>query len=362
MAIDRRTFLKLGLTTLSLGPARLLAGIGHTRLLSCRTDLQGHHFVTMLDENGRIIMDIPLPARGHGIAVDSSNKLAAVFARRPGDFVWIIDLTNHKVTNRVTAEEGQHFYGHGLFTTDGRHLLCSENAYETGEGRIGIYDPAMGYKRTGELSSQGIGPHEIKLLSDSRTLVVANGGIRTHPDLPRIKSNLQTMEPNLAYIDLQNGQLLQKYEPPSKWHQLSIRHIDVAADDTVAIAMQFQGRPQNQPPLIGIHKHGESMKLLMAPDEVQRRMRNYCGSVTFNSEGSHFAVSSPRGGLVTFWSRRGEYLGLHQQQDACGIGRTSDSLIISDGSGRLVLTDQPGARHEIGTTQDSRWDNHLTSL
>jgi hypothetical protein len=37
------------------------------------------------------------------------------------------------------------------------------------------------YKRVGELSTHGVGPHQALLLSDNQTLVVANGGLLAAP-------------------------------------------------------------------------------------------------------------------------------------------------------------------------------------
>lgn len=365
MAIDRRRFLAAALGACVLSPARLLAQGPRVRLLSCQRDRDGRHFLSVLDSLGRSLTDIRLPGRGHGIAVAPSHELAAVFARRPGGFLWVIDLDTCQVRHRITATEGRHYYGHGVFTPDGRRLLCSENAYESGQGRIGVYDATGGFARIGEFASHGIGPHEIRLLSDGATLVAANGGIRTHPDLPRVKSNLSTMRPNLAYVDIRNGQLLFRQEPPAGLHQLSIRHIDVATDDRVAIALQFEGSPTQCPPLIATQQGDEPIRFLTAPDDVQRRMRNYCGSTTFSRDGSRFAVSSPRGGLVSFWSRDGEYLGMRGQSDACGIGVSPDSpkgFLVSDGTGKLTGIDAGLNQTPIRFTPDRHWDNHLVSV
>jgi hypothetical protein len=246
-----------------------------------------------------------------------------------------------------------------VFSADGSRLLCSENAYDSGAGVIGIYQVENG-QRVGEFASHGIGPHEIKRLNHSNTLVVANGGIRTHPDLPRIKSNLAEMQPSLAYVDIASGQLLHKHEPPSQWHQLSIRHIDVATDDTVAAAMQFQGSPYQQPPLIALQKGTAPLQWLQAPSAVQKRLRNYCGSVEFSADGSQFAVSSPRGSLVTYWAKNGEYLGLHEQADVCGLApdpQHRQGFIASDGRGQL--RSQQGSGFTSLQTANSRWDNHM---
>ena len=359
-----------------LAPNAMLANYSKQNLLSCRTNQEGEHFFSMLDSDGSLVLDIKLPARGHGISLMEKERLVAVFARRPGNFVWIIDLITKQVIEKVSAVKGRHFYGHGVFVHDGARLLCSENAYETGEGVIGVYDAHNNFARIGEFKSHGVGPHDVKKLSDGKTLVVANGGIRTHPDLPRIKSNLATMRPNLAYISSENGRLLHKHEPEKEWHQLSIRHIDISGDDKVAIAMQFQGKPYLQPPLNAVQADDQPIQFLKAPEHIQSRLHNYCGSVAFNGEGSQFAVTSPRGGTVTYWSTEGDYLGTHQQLDACGVSRAlnrSRAFYISDGAGSIMRASLNGAPETLLETLPeaslktsysmtaTKWDNHMIS-
>ena len=43
-------------------------------------------------------------------------------------------------------------------------------------------------------------PHEILRFPGSDTLIVANGGIQTHPDTGRAKLNIERMLPNLSYL------------------------------------------------------------------------------------------------------------------------------------------------------------------
>jgi len=332
------------------------------RILSCRSDHEGRHFFSQINYKNKTEADILLPQRGHGVSTTRDGRLAAVFARRPGDFVWIIDLETQQVMHKIHAPNERHYYGHGVFTGDGAALLCSENAYEEGKGVIGVYDVHDNYKRVAEFESYGVGPHEIKLLPDSKTLVVANGGIDTHPDSPRVKLNLDSMRPNLAYIDIASGRLLHKHELEPELHQLSIRHIDISSSNTVAIAMQFQGAANIHPPLIAIQRDDEPIKLLTAPDDVQTRLRNYCGSVVLSDDDSTFLVSSPRAGLTTLWSDDGVYLGAHGQADACGVA------CLVDGRARFLISDGTGAvtelSHDLTSTvyyasQKWHWDNHL---
>lgn len=361
--MQRRKFLKLSAAALALGPARLLAGSNNPLLLSCRADVRGGYYLSAVDAGGQLHFDIRLPARGHGVTVRPAHDECVVFARRPGDFLWAVDLDNGRVRRKVQAPADRVYYGHGVFDKEGRLLYVTENDFEAGRGVIGIYDAADGYRRLGEIPSHGIGPHELHLLGDGRTLAIANGGILTHPDTGRSKLNLPSMRPNLAYVDSRNGQLLGAYEPPPQWHQLSIRHLDVGADDAVCLGMQYQGSQQHQPPLVALHRGEDALQMISAPADIQARMKNYCGSVTVDSRSERFAVSSPRGGLVTSWSSRdGSYLGHVDVADGCGIaaGIQPGELLLSSGRGEIYRgADQLLARHADLSAQGIRWDNHM---
>lgn len=360
MRSDRRACLRLLATAALLGPARLLAdprSDARSLLLSCRSDHQGRHFATLFAATGKVFLDLALPGRGHGIALSHDRRTAVVFARRPGEFMVVIDLVERREHLRITAADGRHFYGHGAFSPDDGLLYATENAFDQGTGRIGIYAVDDAYRRIGEFDSQGIGPHELCLYSDGQTLVVANGGIRTHPDMPRAKLNLERMRASLAYIDRDSGQLQEHHRTPPRWQKLSIRHIAVAHDGRVAMAMQYEGAKRDRPPLVALHRPGTSPRWLHAPPAVQKRMRNYCGSIAFAAHDGGFAVSSPRGGVVTRWSADGDFERVYEQADVCGLAASDGRLWASDGQGRLAALGTAGRQFA-----DTRWDNHLTGL
>lgn len=362
--MHRRNFLKLAAGALVLGPVRLLASDGRQLLLSCRADTANHYFLSAVDAAGRLHFDIPLPARGHGVTVRPGHGECVVFARRPGDYLWAVNLASGQVSHRIQAPAERRYYGHGVFEPAGRLLYVTENDFEAGRGVIGVYDAADGYKRLGELPGHGVGPHELKMLGDGRTLVIANGGIQTHPDMGRSKLNLPDMDPNLAYVDRHDGKLLGAYRPPAQWHQLSIRHLDVGPDDTVCVGMQYQGPKTHRPPLVALHRGQDGLQLVSAPDDIQARMTNYCGSVTCDSSGALFAISSPRGGIVTAWSARdGGYLGHVELADGCGIaaGQAARELLVSSGTGDIVRFGAGLARGDYAdlSSLGVRWDNHM---
>src|SRR5690606_3759859 len=198
-----------------------------------------------------------------------------------------------------------------IFAADGALLYATETIAESGDGIVGVYDAEDGYRRVGEFPSFGLDPHDIRLMPDRRTRVVANGGLLTHPDAPRMKLNVATMSPSLDYVDRRDGRPLQSVRLPQALHQLGIRHLAVAADGTVAIAMQYEGPSGDKVPLIGLHKRGEAtMRLLDLPAETLRDLRHYCGSAAMDPSGTVLGVSSPRGGRIVYWDvNAGRYLG-----------------------------------------------------
>lgn len=368
MHTTRREFLKLSAALAVAGwPGDpVLATAPSPTLLSCRVDDAGRHHFTAMSTDGDQRFDIELPARGHGMCIRPDQQECVVFARRPGDFMWVIDLRDGRVLQRIASTEGRHYYGHGVFARQGRLLFVTENAFDERRGVIGVYDAADSYRRLGELPSHGIGPHELKVLSDDTTLVIANGGILTHPDTGRSKLNLPDMDPSLVYVESTSGKLLGQYRPPRKWHRLSIRHLDIGADDQVCVAMQYQGPGSQQPPLIALHSGEENLRLLSAPPEIHARMRNYCGSISCDRSGKLFAVSSPRGNLTTLWSvPDGTYLRHVDSTDGCGLapGNGSGRFFISNGQGTVSRIGRAGkaASGDAFQWAGSRWDNHMVS-
>jgi hypothetical protein len=367
--MNRRIFVQ-GLigSALSL-PLGLQAVAGQSptqlRYLSARADRDGHYFLSGFDQSGALRFDLPLPARGHGIAVHPHLGQVVQVARRPGHYLLVVDAASGRVLHRVEGREDRVFFGHGAFSGDGHWFFTTENDFGNGRGVIGVRDVLAGYRQVGELPSHGIGPHELRMLSDGRTLVVANGGILTHPDTGRSKLNLDSMSPSLAYIDSRSGALLEERRLPQELHQNSIRHLGTTHDDRVCFIMQYQGSKREHPPLVGMHRRGGEIRLSEAPADIQRRMRNYCGSACADRSGRWFAVSSPHGGLVTFWdAHNGAYAGHTEVADGCGIamGERSGEFLLSSGQGAVL-------RHRVGEdgsraltrVEDlgARWDNHM---
>ncbi len=351
----RRTFLA-GLLATGMVPHPSWADAGDPAYLSAARLPSGAFVLIGLNHDGDAVFDIPLPGRGHAAAAHPASPLAVAFARRPGRFAIVIDCLDKTVAARLDAPDGRHFYGHGAFAADGGVLLTTENDYDNARGIVGVWDARNGFRRIGEFPSGGVGPHDLRMLPDGKTLVVANGGIETHPETGRTKLNLPDMRPNLSYLSL-DGAVLDQPEPPQEWHLNSMRHLAVNRDGRVAIACQWQGDPADMPPLLAIHQPGETITFHDTDAGLERDMLGYVGSVAFSSDGRSIAFTGPRGGVAGTMGAGGQLLDRMIATDICGVAPRQSGFVFTTGSGDLL--EQTETRRGQLARHDCAWDNHL---
>jgi hypothetical protein len=359
--IDRRDFMKAaGLAfAASLSPRRLHAMQQADAVFATAYQIKdGPCGVAVLSEDRKVLFTSPLPDRGHDVTYDPLTKCSVIFARRPGTFAIVFDHTGAVAPTTITSPTGRHFFGHGVFSPDGKLLYATENDYENAAGTIGIYDATNGFARIGEFPTHGMDPHEMLLLGDGRTLAIANGGIETHPDFGRAKLNLSTMKPSLVFVDRITGDLIERHEQPPELHQLSIRHMAVDHTGAVWFGCQHEGPSTERPALVGRARAGESFGLIEMPQDVLAGLRNYVGSIAANAEAGTIAVSSPQGNaLVIIEAAAGRIVSTSRLAEVCGIAPDRSGFLATTGAGEIVDPDG-GAK----SAEQYAWDNHLSRI
>jgi len=353
---DRRTFIA-GLLATGLVPTLTWADAGSPAFVSAARRADGSFGLCGLSTTGQIVFECALPGRGHAAACHPIQPEVVAFARRPGTFAVVVNCVYRRESARLTAPDGRHFYGHGVFSGDGTLLYTTENDYDAARGMVGIWDVSRGYARMGEVPSGGVGPHDIRLMPDGQTLVVANGGIETHPDTGRTKLNLHAMRSNLSYLDAL-GQVADQLDLGELYRRHSIRHLAVGSDGRVAFAMQWQGDSAARPPVLGLHHRGGQSGLFDAGVQSRAEMRGYAGSVAIAPVGHAIAVTSPRGGVCQIFGK-GAFQE-HRLPDVCGVAGLNEGFMMTAGTGRVLYRDRDGMGWDV--QHACAWDNHLISL
>jgi len=263
--LGRRPFLR-GLTAAMLTP-KVVAALGCAAqevrtapgtywVSAYGSDAEGHGLVALRAGDDEALR-IESGFRGHDIAANPHRpEQLVLFGRRPGRESAVFDLRRQALVQVLEATPGRAFQGHGFFTHDGGLLVSSEADLQNGAGKLVLRETAR-FSVVGELDTYGIEPHEILLMPDGATAVIANGGLLTRPDTGTVVLNLDTMDSTLSYVDLASGKLIEQRrvaEPKS-----SIRHLDVSTDGTVALGIQVQREALEHDevvPLAGAHRLG----------------------------------------------------------------------------------------------------------
>jgi hypothetical protein len=368
MYLTRRKFLTAAMATTTIAGLMsfpFVQGQQHW-LVSCGSDRSKNYFVAAMSLDGKLISKISIPARGHDvIALPNKPGRALVFARRPGTFAIEVDFINNRIVTEINPQRGLHFYGHGVISKKHNVLMTSENDFISGNGQIVLRD-ATNYQVLARYASGGIGPHQLAIMPDGNSLVIANGGIRTHPDSPRKKLNLDSMQSNLAYLDISTGKLLASYHLENRY--LSIRHLDVSENGKVIAALQYQGVNTDLVPLVVSHQGEDQLSFLHANENLWRSMNQYTASVCIDNEHSRVAVSCPRSDLITYWSlTNDEFIGSEKLKDGAGLAFIDD-MYASSGKGQVIeLLARESEKQSLLSTHGMsfssiRWDNHMTAV
>ena len=259
-----------------------------------------------------------VPTRAHGLLQLGDGSLLAV-ARRPGD--WLLRWTNKgQALTWAWIEADRAFNGHVISSADGSKLFTTETNLDTGQGLIGVRDAAS-LEKLAEWPSHGADPHEL-LLDESGILIVANGGIVTHAETGRRKSQAEPMDSSIVRVSAQDGALLGQWR--LKDPKLSLRHIAWSHGNgprMLGIALQAEHAgpsAKSTAPVLALFD-GQTLRAVDSP----RALAGYGGDIA--SAGNFFAVSCPRAGGVAVYEPNGRWRGFAPLSHACALAARAAS-------------------------------------
>jgi len=338
----------------------LLAPQGSNLLLSARDDGEGRHHAVGYRLDGRQVFATRVSQRCHAIVQHPTRPLVLFVARRPGTECYLLDLRDGRLLQTLTAPPNRHFQGHAVVHAAGEWLYTTENdTREPGRGVIGVYRfDGQQLARHSELSSHGIGPHELAWLPDGETLVVANGGIRTEAE-SRVEMNLDAMAPSLVLMRRDGTRLSQETlaQPMN-----SVRHLAVAGDGTVLACQQYMGEAEHCAPLLAIKRPGQPLQPFPVSERQLRQMAHYTASVAVHDGLRLVALTAPRANRFFVWDldTGAERLEV-SMPDCAGVAMVADGFVVTSGQGRARLFDCRGPAPVVRVLNlpAGYWDNHL---
>ncbi|BAP43603.1 lipoprotein [Pseudomonas sp. StFLB209] len=360
----RRQALALGsllLSAFTLGGWSLFRQNGSSPLLlSARDDADGKHYAVGYRLDGKQVFATEVAQRCHDIINHPELPLAVFIARRPGTQSYLIDLRDGKLLQTITAQPNRHFYGHAVIHSSGEWLYATENdTRDPGRGVLGVYRFVnQRLEHSGEISTHGIGPHQVSWMPDGETLIVANGGIRTEAE-SRVEMNLDAMQPSLVLMQ-RDGTLLSKETLSQQMN--SVRHLAVASDGTIVAGQQFMGDSQELAELLAIKRPGQPFEPFAVAEQQLRAMNHYTASVAIHNELRLVALTAPRANRLFIWDLDSAALKLDASMPDCaGVGAVQDGFVVTSGQGRCRFYDcrQATLQPKPLALPGAFWDNHL---
>ena len=143
------------------------------------------------------------PSLAHSIVQHPINPRLFLCLPRIGKTAFIFDYST-KEFRAFDSPEGLLFYGHGVFSKDGKSFYTSESV---DSDKVNIANERFEYKGTvhrwnlekleliSELDTYGYDPHDMVMLDDQKA-VITNGGLDT----------------NVAIVDLEQKKLIKKFD------------------------------------------------------------------------------------------------------------------------------------------------------
>jgi hypothetical protein len=260
-------------------------------------------------------------------------------------------------------EPDRYLSGHAVLSQDGRCVYTTESDGETGQGVIAQRD-VRSLETVREFPSAGIGPHA--LLWDAHgNLLIANGGILTLPETGRRKRNLSQMAPNLVRMDTGSAAVLGQYALPDPF--LSLRHLALAPDGTVAVALQAEhadsAARQASPALALWGPDGLNPVAWPQDTGAPPGWQGYAGDVCWSGQAFH--VSATGAGQVLAWSASGEWRGMTTLAHATALAHGPGGLVAGGRHQAIEVaarephnTGTPTGRPERRYPLAVGWDNH----
>lgn len=309
--MNRRTFLtssSLLLTTPILGG---VLGCSEKVLANTNTIVGGYSFTddqgVRLDQHGVIafnanndhydvLSDFKVPSEVHLASLFPNQKYILVCSRKPRASLLKYDLKGHLVAE-LPPLENQHFEGHGIFSVDEQYIYATASDYVKGEGRL-LKINSEDLSLVSDVSSGGIGPHELVWQSD-QDIAIANTGVLTHPDRGRKALNLSTMQSTVVLFNTQKGIITDTW--PVKNQGLSARHLDRMANGDLVIGCQYQ-KEDKRPACVALAGKGKALVFAETNNELLHwNMKGYTASIKAIPNSSKAMITNPRGQLLTQW-------------------------------------------------------------
>lgn len=234
--------------------------------------------------------EIPVPFFGHSVSTNPARPYQLAAFERWGKQGALVDIKDRRILAVAEASDANTFFGHSVFTADGKHLLTTEDNSHTPKGALVLRD-ASTLKIIHKMNSYGLRPHECRTLDEGKTLMVANGGYRHN-------------ETNISWIDIRSEKLLNQVKLGTQ-DNVAYTHCSMSADHWIC-AVGASDR-QNPNFIAFVSPDGRVLRPAI-PEEVRKKMVREAVSILFLDKDDLVAVTIPHSSMMLVFNYKKQSL------------------------------------------------------
>lgn len=239
------------------------------------------------------LIEYALPIKSpHSLIQHPFMKQLAVVTPRDEQTAAVIDLNTGKIISLLKLKNDLYFYGHGVFSADGKQLLLS--GYDKNNvGFLKSYD--LNWSEQGYVDTFGLAPHDVQTIHGGETLLVANNG------WSGLGSYHEKRISGMAYVDFKTKKLVEKIELPLGY--LGFQHFDKNDRGDFVAGCDVYGNRKTQTgfkSLLISRKFSDPMHFFDIDNDMKARLQGNILSIAWNQKNSLVLTTTPEG-PVTIW-------------------------------------------------------------
>lgn len=255
----------------------------------------------------------------------TNNHVALI--PKHGSLGMIFNLSTKKVTKSFNSSTGLDFFGHAVSTPDGQYFICGESAKNVKDGTITVRDSRDG-RIVQKFLSHGQNPHEMLVMPDGKTLLIANAGPL---DFDSKRDGIERS--CLAFVDLGSGKIVNKLI--STVPDVKIAHFSRLNSGRIFVGGVPGTNKDKVPGRVLTTDGKKDLTQLDVPDSIVKSLVNETLSVVASDDKNLVAVSMPYSNRVLTWQADDlKFRFATTIRRPTGLGFLNDSIVVGAEDGQ----------------------------
>lgn len=234
----------------------------------------------------------------HGLCYHPQQKHRLVVFEKKGPGACEIDLIERKVVRKINTDPTRHFYGHGSYSSDGKHLYSTETILTSEEGVI-VQRNSETMEVQGFFPTYGANPHDCVLIENGTILAITNGG------RAQVDDSLEAL-PCVSYVDIKTQKLIKKYKMLDRRFNTGHLAVSQQGELVVSSAPHPALLPSAEGALSMPDQEGVLVNLNTPLTGVQLKSETL--SLCIDEVRGVVAATSPAGNNISFWDLKSKKL------------------------------------------------------